>query len=92
MKRAKESVVDAQRGLERVSVGRSRECYRGPWSMEKARRVREDQDGLGKAREGLRGPGRAGEGQGGVERAREGWRGVGKVGEGQGWVERVRDV
>ena len=40
-------------------VKRFRECYRGPWSMEKAS-------------EGLRGPGRSGEGQGAVKRAREG--------------------
>ena len=37
---------------------RFRECYGGPWSME---RVRED----------LIGPGRGGEGYGGMERARE---------------------
>ena len=43
---------------------RSRECYREPWSVEKAR-------------EGFRGPARGGEGQGGEESVRVGWRGPG---------------
>ena len=44
---------------------RSRECYRGPWSVEKAR-------------EGFREPSRGGKGQGGVESVRVGWRGPGR--------------
>ena len=49
-------------------VKRFRECYRGPWCMEKPGRIKEDQGVVERVRVG-------GEGQGRVMKAVEGWGG-----------------